>query len=93
MTDGIFRGPGGGRRAWIFLLIAGYFLVEIVFFREGASDRLVYLVFGLAVLGLGLAELVPRDRAGLAGMLRIGGGILVVLALVVRVAQLATSAG
>ena len=88
MRDQIFKEPGGGRRAWLLLLIGCYFLVETVFFREGLSDRLVYLVFGIAVLGFGVADLLPRARTGLAGSLRIGGGVLIALALAVRVVQL-----
>jgi hypothetical protein len=93
MTDKIFKEPEGGPRAWVFLLIACYFLVEAVFFREGLSDKLAYLTFGLAVLGFGLAELVPRDRTRLAGALRIGGVALMVLILAVRAAQLIASPG
>ena len=93
MTDKIFREPEGGPRAWVFLLIAAYFLVETVFFRDGLSDKLAYLTFGLAVLGFGLAELVPRDRTGLAGALRMGGVALMVLVLAVRAAQLIVPPG
>ena len=84
----ISREPGGGRRAWLLLVIGCYFLVETMFFREGFSDRFVYLIFGIAVLGFGVADLLPRGRAGLAGSLRIGGGVLMALALVVRAVQL-----
>ena len=88
MSADVFKEPEGGPRAWVFLLIACYFLVETVFFREGLSDKFAYLIFGLGVLGFGLAELVPRDRTRLAGALRIGGGALMVLILAVRAAQL-----
>ena len=84
MREQIFREPGGGRRAWLLLLIGCYFLVETVFFREGLSDKLVYLAF--AVLGFGLADLLPRDWTRIAGSLRIGGGTLNVLA--IRAVQL-----
>jgi hypothetical protein len=93
VTDNIFKEPEGGRRAWVFMLIAGYFVVETVFFREGLSDRLAYLTFGLAVLGFGLAELLPRNRTTLAGALRICGVGLMVVILAVRAVQLITSAG
>jgi hypothetical protein len=59
-----------------------------MFFREGFSNRFVYLAFGIAVLGFGVADLLPRGRTGLAGSLRIGGGTLIVLALAIRVVQL-----
>ena len=93
MTDRIFKEPEGGRRAWVFLLIAGYFFVETVFFREGLFDRLAYLTFGVAVLGFGLAELAPRNRTGLAGALRIGGVVLMALTLAVRAVQLIAFTG
>jgi len=93
MTDKIFKEPEGGPRAWVFLLIACYFLVETIFFREGLSDRFAYLTFGLAVLGFGLAELVPRERTRLAGALRMGGVALMVAILAVRAAQLIASPG
>ena len=70
------------------MLIGCYFLVETTFFREGLSDRLVYLAFGIAVLGFGVSDLLPRDRTWLARSLRIGGGALIVLALGVRIVQL-----
>jgi len=88
VREQIFKEPGGGRRAWLLLLIGCYFLVETMFFREGLSDRLVYLAFGIAVLGFGVADLLPRERTGLAGSLRIVGGTLIVLALAIRVVQL-----
>jgi hypothetical protein len=70
MTAKIFKEPEGGRRAWVFILIACYSVVETLFFRESLPDRLAYLTFGLA-------ELVPRTRTELAGALRIGGVALV----------------
>ena len=93
MTDKIFKEPEGGPRAWVFLLIACYFLVETVFFREDLSERLAYLTFGLAVLGLGLAELVPRGPTRLPGALRMGAVALMVLILAVRALQLISSPG
>jgi len=93
MREKVFKEPEGGRRAWVFVLIACYFLVETVFFREGLFDKLAYLTFGIAVLGFGLAELVPRDRTGLAGTLRLGGVALMVMILVVRAVQLIAPAG
>ncbi len=93
MREKIFKEPEGGRRAWIFILIASYFLLETAFLREELSDKLAYLTFGVAVLGFGLAELVPRDRTRLAGTLRICGAVLMVAILVVRAVQLITSAG
>jgi hypothetical protein len=88
VREQIFKEPGGGRRAWLLVLIGCYFLVEAVFFREGLSDRLVYLAFGIAVLGFGVADLLPRDRRRIAGSLRIGGGTLIVLALTIRAIHL-----
>ncbi len=88
MTSRIFKEPEGGKRAWAFILIAAYFFVETVFFRDEVLDRLVYLAFGAAVLGFGLAELVPRSRTGLAGALRMGAMTLMVLILVARAVQL-----
>jgi hypothetical protein len=82
----IFKEPEGSRRAWVFLLIACYFFVETVFFREDLSER-------LAVLGFGLAEFVPRDRTGLAGTLRMCSAGLMVVILAVRAVQLITFAG
>ena len=93
MREKVCREPEGGPRAWVFLLIACYFLIETVFFREGLADRLVYLTFGLAVLGFGLVELVPRNRTRLAGALRMGGVALMVLILAVRATQLITPPG
>ena len=93
MTNKIFKEPEGGKRAWVFMLIACYFAIETVFFRESLSDRLAYLTFGLAVLGFGLAELLPRNRTTLAGALRICGVGLMVAILAVRAVQLITSAG
>ena len=88
MTGKLFREPEGGRRAWIFVLIGCYFFVETVFFREGLFDRLLYLIFGLAVLAFGVADLLPRDQTRLAVLLRVGGLALMVLTLAVRVVQL-----
>lgn len=68
----VFKEPEGERRAWVFVLKAGYFLLESIFFRESVFDRLVYLTFGAAVLEFGLSEFMSRDRAWLAGTLRIG---------------------
>jgi hypothetical protein len=84
MREIVFKEPGGGRRAWLLVLIGCYFLVETLFFREGLSDRLVYLAFGIGVLGFGVADLLPQARTGLAGSLRVGGGTLLALALVIR---------
>ena len=44
-------------------------------------------------MGFGLAELMPRNRTGLAGALRIGGSALMFLTLAVRVLELTASAG
>lgn len=85
----IFKEPEGGRRAWVFVLIGCYFFVETIFFREELFDRLVYLAFGVGVLGLGVADLLPRGWVRLAGLLRIGGIALMVLALAIRLIQLA----
>lgn len=93
MAGRIFKEPEGGWRAWAFVLIACYFFVETAFFREGISERLVYLAFGLAVLGFGLAELAPRGRTGLASALRVAGVALMVLTLAARVLQLTVLAG
>jgi hypothetical protein len=87
VREQIFKEPGGERGAWLLLLIGCYFLVESVFFREGTSDRLVYLAFGIVVLGFGIADLLPRDRTRLPGSMRIGGGTLIVLAVGVQAAQ------
>jgi hypothetical protein len=88
MTERIFKEPEGGRRAWIFVLIGCYFLIETVFFRRELSDRIAYLIFGVAVLSFGVAEFMPRDRTRLAGLLRIGGITLMVLVVATRVVQL-----
>ena len=88
MRNAVFKEPEGGRQAWIFLLIGCYFLVETLFFREGFFERLVYLVFGVAVLGFGVADLLPRDQTRIAGLLRVAGVAFIVLALFVRVLQL-----
>lgn len=88
MMEKIFREPEGGRRAWVFVLIGCYFLVETIFFREELLGRLVYLAFGVAVLGLGVADLLPRNQTRLAGLLRIGGVALMVLVIAIRAVQL-----
>ena len=93
MTSKIFKEPGGGRRAWVFLLITSYFFIETIFFRNGLFERLAYLTFGTAVLGFALAEILPRDRTRLAGALRIGGVVLMVLTIAVRTVQLTAFAG
>ena len=93
MKGKVFEGPEDGRRAWVCILIACYFVVETVFFRESLSERLAYLTFGLAVLGFGLAEFVPRTRTTLAGALRVCGVGLMVVILAVRAVQLITYAG
>ena len=90
MRDAVFKEPEGGRRAWVFVLIGCYFFVETIFFREGLFDRLLYLIFGVAVLAFGVADLLPRGQTRLAGLLRIGGLALMVLTLLVRVVQLIT---
>jgi len=87
-VENLFKGPEGGRRAWVFVLIACYFFIETIFFREGLFDRLVYLIFGFAVLAFGVADLLPRNQTRLAGLLRIGGIALMVLTLAVRALQL-----
>jgi hypothetical protein len=89
MTQRIFSEPEGGRRAWVFVLIGCYFFVEAVFFREEFLDRLTFLAFGLAVLGFGLADLLPRNRTRYAGLLRLGAVVLMVVALSIRAIQLA----
>jgi hypothetical protein len=89
MTQRIFGEPEGGLRARIFVLIVCYFFVETVFFREGFLDRLTFLAFGLAVLGFGLADLLPRHRTRHAGLLRLGAVALMVVALSIRAIQLA----
>ncbi len=88
MRETVFKEPEGGRRAWVFVLIGCYFFVETVFFREGLFDRLLYLVFGVAVLAFGVADLLPGDQTRLAGLLRIGGVALMVLTLLIRAIQL-----
>lgn len=70
------------------MLIGCYFFVETIFFREALFERLVYLIFGVAVLAFGIADLLPRNQTRLAGLLRIGGIALMVLTLFVRVIQL-----
>lgn len=92
MTGSIFKETEGGRRVWVFVLIAAYFFAEAAFFRE-AADRLAYLIFGTAVLGFGLAELVPRDRTRPAGAFRIGGVALMFVIVAVRALQLAGVSG
>lgn len=92
MKNAVFKEPEGGRRAWIFLLIGCYFLVETIFFREGRLDRLVYLTFGVAVIAFGMADLLPRNQIRLAGLLRIGGVALMILTPTVRIVQLVASA-
>lgn len=93
MKEKPFEGAEGGRRSWVFMLIACYFVVETIFFRESLFDRLAYLTFGLAVLGFGLADLVARNRTTLAGALRTCGVGLMVVILAVRAVQLITYAG
>ena len=88
MRNSFFKEPEGGRRTWIFLLIGCYFLMETIFFREGVFERLLYLLFGVAVLGFGVADLLPRGQARIAGLLRVAGVAFMVLALFVRVLQL-----
>ena len=92
MTQKIFKEPEGGWRAWIFVLIGCYFLIETIFFMRELSEKLAYLTFGLAVLSFGAAEFLPRNRTRLAGLLRIGGVALMVLVLAVRAVQLAVFA-
>ncbi len=89
MAGMLFKEPEGGLRAWVFVLIGCYFLVETLFFRELFFERLVYLIFGIAVLGFGAADLLPRGQARLAGLLRVEGLALMVIALLVRILQLA----
>ena len=72
----------------IFVLIECYFFIEAISFGKELFKRLVYLVFGVAALRFGAAELLPRERTRLAGLLRIGGVGLMVLTLAVRVVQL-----
>lgn len=84
----LFKEPEGGLRAWVFLLIGCFFFVETIFFREGFFERLLYLIFGVAVLAFGVADLLPRNQIRLAGLLRIGGIALMVLTLAVRILQL-----
>jgi hypothetical protein len=60
---------------------------------ERIVQGLVYLVFGVAALGFGAVEFLPRDRTRLAGLLRIGGVGLLVLTLAVRVVQLVAPVG
>ena len=93
MKEKVFERPEDGRRAWVFMLIACYFVVETIFFRESLSERLASLTFGLAVLGFGLAEFVPRNRTTLAGALRRCGVGLMAVILAVRAVQLITYAG
>ena len=89
MTQKIVKEPESGWRAWVFVLIGCYFLIETVFFRQELSERLAYLIFGVAVLSFGAAEFLPRNRTRLAGLLRIGGVTLMVLVLAIRAIQLA----
>ena len=70
------------------MLIGCYFFIEAIFFRDGLFDRLLYLIFGVAVLAFGIADLLPRNQTRLAGLMRIGGLALMVLTLFVRVVQL-----
>ena len=84
----VFKEDKGSRRAWVFVLAGCYFFVETVFFREGLLDRLLYLVFGVAVLAFGIADLLPRDLTRLAGLMRIGGLGLMMFTLAVRIIQL-----
>lgn len=84
----IFREPEGGRRAWVFVLIGCYFLVETIFFRDEPLGRLVYLAFGLGVLGLGAADLLPRNQTRTAGTLRTAGVALIGLVVAIRAVQL-----
>lgn len=88
MTQRFFKEPEGGWRAWTFVLIGCYFLVEAAFFRRDLADRIAYLIFGCSVLSFGVAEFMPRDRTRLAGLLRIGGITLMVLVVATRVVQL-----
>lgn len=73
--------------SWLLVLVGCCFLVETASFREGLSNRLVYLALGIAVVGFGVAGLLPLARTGFARLLRVGG-ILIILTLAVRVAPL-----
>ena len=72
-------------RPWLLVLIGCYFFVETILFREGISDRLVFAVFGVALLCMGAADLLPRDRTTLAGWLRVACVALILAAFVSQV--------
>ncbi len=48
--------------SWLLVLVGCYFLVETAFFREGLSDRLVYLALGIVVVSFEAAGLLPLAR-------------------------------
>ncbi|BBL80440.1 hypothetical protein RxyAA322_22940 [Rubrobacter xylanophilus] len=89
IRENIFREPRGGKRYWIVALAGCWFVIETIFFQEGALNRLVYLFFGLALLCLSAAELAPGDRTKFASTLRIGFAVAMLLALVARIAEAA----
>lgn len=68
------------------MLMAGCFVVETISFRERLPERLAYPTFGMA-------ELVPRNRTALAGVLRMCGVGLMGAILAARAVQLITPAG
>lgn len=80
----------GGRTGWILLFAGLYFFVEMAFFREGSLDRLVFAAFGTSLFCLGASYMLSEDRRTPVRILRMAGAAAIVLALVLRLVQLAS---
>lgn len=81
----VFKEPAGGTRPWLLVLIGCYFFVETIFFRDSLSDKLVFAVFGVALLCMGAADLLPKDKTKLAGWLRVACVGLIIIVFVAQV--------
>jgi hypothetical protein len=79
-----------GRTGWIILLAGLYFFVETAFFREAFLDRLVFATFGTSLFCLGTAYMLPESRRTPVRVLQSVGVAAIVLALVLRLVQLAS---
>lgn len=86
----LFREPQRGR-FHVLLVLIGLFNLAYGFFGAGTLGRslqLVIIALGAWILLTGAAELLPRNRRLIAGLLRIGSYVALALVVIVSLSDL-----
>ena len=84
----LFREPRQGVFYWVVMLFGCADLAYGLLFSSSTQARPLLLVIGLMIFLVGAAEILPRSRATLAGLLRIGGLVAALLAVILVIRDL-----